>query len=260
MKTGILLASFGAGNLQSSATLKKVQAEVEEKFGLPVRWAYTSETMRQRLASHAHTKSDSVSKALLRMRFDRYERVIVQSLHLIPGLEYADLRAEAALAVEECGLEVRVGRPLLAEPGDVEKAALALLDHLPADRGPDDAVVCMGHGSLHESETLYLDWAERVKRADTGVFVACMKGSLTLDHILPELLDRAPSRIWLLPLLSVVGRHTLDDMAGNRPESWKNRLERAGFDCRADLKGLADGPGFVALWLERLRQTLSVCS
>lgn len=86
-KRGVLLVAYGAGNPQSAAALRRVQTPVQKRFDLPARWAYTSETLRERIAA-ARMKSDSVLKALRRMAFERYEEIAVQSLHLIPGMEY----------------------------------------------------------------------------------------------------------------------------------------------------------------------------
>lgn len=258
MKRGILLVAFGSGNPQSAATLRRVQNRTEERFSLPVRWAFTSDTMRERLAL-ARTKSDSVLKALRRMRFERYTHVAVQSLHLIPGLEYSAVLGDVRQADAEGALCVEVGAPLLRTEADAGEAAKALLRHLPEGRLRGEAVVCMAHGSRHDAEYLYECWSDAVSALDPDVHVACMKGRLTLDTLLPALAaEKAPeTRLWLLPLLSVVGKHTLQDMAGTRPQSWKSRLEAAGFTCTADLRGLADGPDFTALWLNRLEAALA---
>ena len=61
MKRGILLVAFGAGNARSADTLRRMQALTAERFRLPARWAFTSDTLRERLAL-ARTKSDSVSR------------------------------------------------------------------------------------------------------------------------------------------------------------------------------------------------------
>lgn len=256
-KTGVLLVAFGPGSPRGSAALRRVQAEAERRFGLPVRWAFTSDVMRERLA-RARTKSDSVLKALRRMRFERYTHVAVQSLHVIPGVEYGEVAADVRQAEEEGGLRASLGLPLLVTEKDAATAARLLLEHMPRERGPGEAVVCMAHGSPHEADELYAAWGRFVSERDPDVHVACMKGSVVLDHILPRLGKARPSRVWLLPLLSVVGRHTLRDMAGEEGgESWKKRLEAAGFLCRADLRGLADGPGFVSVWMDRLEAALA---
>ena len=256
MKRGILLVAFGAGNAYSSATLRHVQALAAERFHLPTRWAFTSDTMRERLAV-ARTKSDSVLKALRRMRYERYTHVAVQSLHIIPGHEYSGVLDDVRLAAAEGALRLTVGEPLLRDETDTDEVARALLRHLPPSRLPGESVVCMAHGTEHETDRLYQCWGDAVTRLDPAVHVACMKGQRTLDSLLPDLKGRPGGRLWLLPLLSVVGRHTLEDMAGDSPQSWKCRLEQAGFACVTDLRGLADGRSFAELWLQRLDRAVA---
>lgn len=285
MKSGILLVAYGSGNLRGAATLRAVQAAAESRFGLPVRWAFTSETMRLRLA-RSRTKSDSVLKALNRMRFERYTHVAVQTLHVIPGMEYEGVAADCRIAGEG-SLSVSLGAPLLSESGQSESAlsaaASALLRHISPLRAAGEPVVCMAHGSRHECDVLYSRMAEKVRSLDPFIHVACMVGRGIprrpprkpphspaaprqaethpdgLDLLLPLLTadSLSPRRVWLLPLLSLVGRHTLEDMAGPSPDSWKSRLEHAGFECRAELRGLADDPVFVKLWLDRLEAALA---
>ena len=256
MKRGILLVAFGAGNARSADTLRRMQALTAERFRLPARWAFTSDTLRERLAL-ARTKSDSVLKALRRMRYERYTHVAVQSLHLIPGQEYSAVLDDVRLAEAEGALRLTVGEPLLRDEADADEAARTLLSHLPPARLSGEPVVCMAHGTRRDAKRLYECWGEAVARLDPNVYVACMKGRVTLDSLLPLLKARAGERVWLLPLLSVVGKHTLQDMAGDGPQSWKHRLEQAGFVCSADLRGLADGPFFAELWMRRLDKAVS---
>ena len=274
MKCGILLVAYGSGNMRGTSALRAVQASAEARFRLPVRWAYTSEPMRLRLAK-SRTKSDSVLKALSRMRFERYTHVAVQPLHLIPGDEFTTVVEDCTIAQEESGGSFRVslGLPMLAD-GDnsVEDAADTLLRHISPLRSPEEPVIYMAHGSRHESELLYRRLATSVNKRDPLVHVACMIGPDTprgvslndpeypdgLTLLLPTLLAEIPParRVWLLPLLSLVGRHTLEDMAGASPESWKSRIEAAGWCCQPELRGLADDPAFIDLWLDRLERAL----
>jgi len=274
MKCGILLVAYGSGNMRGTSALRAVQAAAEERFRLPVRWAYTSEPMRLRLA-RSRTKSDSVLKALSRMRFERYTHVAVQPLHIIPGDEFTTVAEDCTIAQEESGGSFRVslGLPMLAD-GDssIDNAAATLLRHISPLRSSEEPVIYMAHGSRHESELLYRRLAASVTRHDPLVHVACMIGPDTprgvslndpeypdgLTLLLPTLLAEIPParRVWLLPLLSLVGRHTLEDMAGASPESWKSRIEAAGWCCQPELRGLADDRAFIDLWLDRLERAL----
>lgn len=257
-KKGILLAAFGSGNRQGESTLRLFDERVRERFpGVPVRWAFTSVIMRRRLAA-ARKKTDSVLKALQKMWFEKYTHVAVQSLHIIPGAEYGDLVADVEAMRRDDGFTAAtVGAPLLAGSGDMERSAAALLAHLPAGRKPDEAVVFMGHGTRHPAESSYEALAALVRRVDPHVHIGTMGGSRTLDHILPELQQGGVKGVWLMPLLSVVGRHATEDMAGTDPESWKSRLEAAGLRCIPVLRGTAEYEGFVDIWLDHLTAAVS---
>ncbi len=257
MKKGILLAAFGSGTPQGQSTLRLFDERVRALFpGVPVRWAFTSVVMRNRLAA-ARQKTDSVQKALRKMWFEKYTHVAVQSLHSIPGAEYADLLAdvEDMRAVEdrpEGFAQATVGAPLLDADGDIRRAAAALLTHLPPERAPGDACVFMGHGTWHEGESRYGALSAQVREHDPLVHIGTMDGACTIDDILPRLSEVGVRRVWLLPLLSVVGRHAMRDMAGDTPDSWRSRIVGAGMGCMPVLRGTAEYGGFVDIWLDHL--------
>lgn len=250
MKYGILLAAFGAGSPQGESALMLFDARVRARYpGIPVRWAFTSPLLRTRLAA-VRKKTDSVGKALRKMWFEKYTHVAVQPLQIIPGEEYADVLAEVEAMAGKDGFCVAAGLPLLTSEADIQAAAEAVLRHLPPERTPDEAVVLMGHGARHAAVERYTDLALAVRALDANVHVGAMHGAVTLDEILPLL---EPGRkVWLMPLLSIVGRHALDDMAGATAHSWRGRVEACGCPCVPVLKGTAEYAGFIDIWLEHL--------
>jgi len=204
-------------------------------------------------------KTDSVRKALEKMGFEKYTHVAVQSLHIIPGAEYEDLLADGEqMRMQKRLQNVVVGSPLLHTDEDVQRAAEAMLRHLPALRQAGDAVVFMGHGTWHSGDSRYEDLSRAVRSRDEGVFIGTMDGSHTIEDILPALKAGAFRRVWLLPLLSVVGRHARKDMAGEGPDSWKSHIEAAGFECLPVLVGVAEYPGFVDIWIRHLGEALQM--
>lgn len=248
------MAAYGSGNLQGETALRLLDAEVRRRFpGIPVRWAVTSCLLRERLAV-VHKKTDSVRKALRKMHFEKYTHIALQPLQFIPGNEYADVQADALAAEQEDGCVVRVGRPLLSTPQDVERGAEAVLRHLPEARRPDEDVVLMGHGARHPAVQRYRDLAQAVYRHDARVHVGAMNGALSLEEILSRLTPGG--QVWLMPLLSLVGGHVLRDMVGTAEHSWRSRLEAAGMRCLPVLKGAAEYAAFVSLWLDHLEEVL----
>lgn len=260
MKKGILLAAFGSGSLQGESTLKRFDDQVRRAFpGVSVRWAFTSMLMRERLAS-ARKKSDSVHKALRKMAFEKFTHVAVQPLHVIPGREYGDILA-AADDLRRGGVfaSLVVGAPLLTQaPETVERAARALLRELPAERGADEPVLFMGHGTRHAAESRYGALTEAVRRLDPLVFMGTLNGAFRLEHIIALL--RASGhplrRVWLLPLLAVVGRHTLEDMAGAAETSWRSRILAEGIACTPVLRGMMEYQGFMDIWADHLGKAM----
>ena len=62
---------------------------------------------------------------------------------------------------------------------------------------------------------------------------------------------------WLLPLLSIIGKHAEHDMAGAHPESWRGRIEAAGIECRPVLKGTVEYEGFTKIWAAHLEKAIA---
>ena len=257
-KTGILLVAFGSSTPTGQQTLALFDRRVRQAFpDVPVRWAFTSDRMRGRLAA-ARKKTDSVKKALCRMGFERYTHVAVQSLHLIPGREYEALLEAMSEARKEGGpLHTVVGLPLLSTRQDVERAADALIAHLPRERSPEDSVLCMAHGTKHDAGSGYDALAVAVAARDRRVFIGALEGVRDIDHLLPELSRNGVERVWLLPLLAVVGKHAETDMAGEQPQSWRSRLESEKIRCIPVLQGTAEYTGFVDIWIDHLAEAMA---
>jgi sirohydrochlorin cobaltochelatase len=83
-----------------------------------------------------------------------------------------------------------------------------------------------------------------------------MSDALALPQILEELHARRIRHVWLLPLLSIIGRHALRDLAGQEEQSWKSRFEAADIACTPVLKGSAEYPGLIRIWLDHLERAL----
>lgn len=252
-RSAILLAAFGSSEPQAHRILARFETKVREAFpDRTVRWAFTSGRIRERLAGEGK-KTDSVNKALARVGFERFETVAVQSLHVIPGKEFEDLKS-AVRDAEENGpiAKTTLGAPLLAGPEDVEAAAAAILRNLPPERSPHEAVLLMGHGTWHRGDAVYDSLAATLARQDPLVKLGTLEGIDSLDYLLDELRSKAVATVWLVPLLAVVGAHVQRDMAGDGPDSWKSRIEAAGFICTPVMRGAVENEDLADIWIRHL--------
>ncbi|MDL2313928.1 sirohydrochlorin cobaltochelatase [Desulfovibrio sp. OttesenSCG-928-C14] len=254
-KKAILLAAYGATGIQNHQNLQAFERKVREVFPEDsIRWAFTSVLMRSRLAA-ARKKTDSVQKALCRLGFEKYSQVTVQSLHIVPGREYQDMLEEISQAAS-CGApaNISVGLPLLSEAGDVDKAASAVLASLPEARRRDEAVVWAGHGGWHTGNSAYAELAAQVRARDDKIVMGNLSGENSVEQVLERLEQCGAKTVWLLPLLSVIGKHAAQDLAGEGKDSWKSILESRGYDCRPVLRGVIEYEGFMDIWLEHLKR------
>lgn len=252
MKKAILLAAYGASNPMGRSALTGFETLCRARFhGLPVRWAFTSPLLRERLVCQRQ-KSDSVKKALLRLYFEKFTKVAIQPLQAIPGREYEDIREVADEISAATGIEYTLGRPLLCSESTRVREALAA--YIPSGRLPEEDVILVGHGAKHAAEKLYGDLAQGFADRGENIFIGTMSGSLGLSRILPRLRSQ---RVWLLPLLSVVGKHALADICGDAPEAWKTRLAAAGHDCMPVLTGMAESRQIAEIWLDSLECALA---
>jgi sirohydrochlorin cobaltochelatase len=89
---------------------------------------------------------------------------------------------------------------------------------------------------------------------DPRVFVGTVEGAPEIKAIQVMLEQAKIRRVYLMPFMSVAGDHARNDMAGPEDDSWKSVLSRAGFQCKAVLKGTAEYDNFVAIWVDHLKE------
>ena len=91
-KVGILLVAIGSSEDSAQVSVENIDKKVKSAYpGIPVRWAYTSVIIRDKLAKQGK-QLDSPEVAFARMMDEKFTHVAVQTLHTIGGSEYHDLR------------------------------------------------------------------------------------------------------------------------------------------------------------------------
>lgn len=239
---GILIASFGTTAAETlERTIGAVERAAAERWpGMPVYRAFTSPTVRRKLGEQGLPVED-VPAALGRMAAEGIDEAEVKNTFVMAGLEYHRL-LEDCRGVAGSFRSLTVSPPLLDSPGDIAAVARLLLERH-RDLPEDTALVLMGHGTGHRGDFAYgaLDCAFRdLGRQD--VFVATIEGGNGIGGLLRRLAACNLRRVVLRPLLMTVGDHVKNDMQGEQPGSWKNRLAAEGFRVSCLPEGLAELP------------------
>ena len=257
-KVGILLVAFGSSKASAQVSFENIDRKTKAAFpAVPVRWAYTSSIIRQKLAQQGQ-HLDSPEVALAKMMEDGFTHVAVQSLHTIGGAEYHDLRRTVS-AFRLMGEFKRIilGYPLLSTQEDMRQAVKSILANIPRERKKNEAVILMGHGTHHPSNAFYAALMFQLQLEDPNIFVGTVEGYPEIGLIKKLLLEKKIKKAYLMPFMSVAGDHAQNDMAGDEDDSWKSILTKAGITCIPILKGTAEYDNFVDIWVSHIRGPMS---
>ncbi|OEU70665.1 MAG: sirohydrochlorin cobaltochelatase [Desulfovibrio sp. S3730MH75] len=255
VKKGILLIAFGSSMDEAQVSFDNLDAAVKKTFpDVPVRWSFSSAIIRKVLAEKGRNV-DSPATALSKMMDDGFTHVAVQSLHTIPGEEYFGIleTAKKFEGMPKGMSKVTVGTPLLYSDADMIRATKAVVANIPKDRKAKDAVVLMGHGTHHGANIYYPGSQYYFSNIDPKIFVGTVEGSPTLDDVKNSLAKSKAKKVYLMPYMSVAGDHARNDMAGAEDDSWMSELTKAGYKCVPVLKGTAEFPQVVDIWVDHLK-------
>lgn len=252
-RQGILLVAFGTSVHKAQTAYADIEKLAREAFpDIPVRWAYTSTMIRDKLATDA-ARPDSPALALARMANEGFTDIAVQPLHVIPGYEYHELMrtVRALQGLKDGPRRVSLGLPLLSTEEDLAEAAETLLAAYPA--GKSEAVVFIGHGTEHPASVAYPALQAIMAERSPRHFVGTVEGRTGPDDIAARLAALKVRAVKLVPLMSVAGDHAHNDIGGAEPESWASILTGKGIAVTPVYMGLASTTSVARLWIDHLR-------
>jgi sirohydrochlorin cobaltochelatase len=288
-KQAIVLAAFGTTVPSALPGILRIRDRIQREYPqTPVKIAFTSDIIRRiwqkRRGDAVFIKENPAVPAdvytvqgplatIANLQDAGYRTIIVQPGHISAGEEYLDL---AALIDGLAGIRaikarfdpfdvLALGRPAMGTAGEEHPYAddLALIARaLAGDAAQAEAnggvLLYMAHGNTFmPSGSAYLEFAAIMNRMYPRVktCIAMVEGYPSLDDTLPLLTAAGSKKLLLKPFMTVAGDHTLNDMAGAEPDSWKSILEARGFQVATVSQGLGEIDGFADIYLHHLKQT-----
>ncbi|SMO80868.1 sirohydrochlorin cobaltochelatase [Saccharicrinis carchari] len=258
-KRGILLVAFGTSHSEAAIVFEHIENRVKIEFpDAEVHWAYTSKIIRKILSARGR-HINSPSQALAKMGDEGFTHVAVQSLHIVPGEEYDNLKltVQAFKKIPKALAAVELGTPLLFLHTDIQKMAAIVHQTFGKYTDNSSVLILMGHGTSHASNVFYPGFQYYLSKKSDSYFMATIDGYPELRHIVPDLKKKGIKKVTLAPFLSVAGDHAKNDMAGKGEHSWKSILLKEGFVVDIIQKGLAEYQEVVNIWLEHLKVAYS---
>ena len=256
-KPAIVLAAFGT-TTAAFDTYNHVEQQVKARFpGYEIRWAFTSHKVRHKVAQEKGRQLNDLPTTLRDLKAAGFNRVAIQSLHLVPGEEWDKKIVQESGKIP--GLKVALGKPLLSSKQDQEQVLNALARTFPKDL-TTTAVVLVAHGSPSpEGAAAYLAFNRRLRSRypSQNVFFGTVEGKPAKEETLEAVKQSKATAVVLMPFLFVAGEHVANDILGDSPESWKSGLlKQKAYRIEGITKGLGYQEGIIAIYLDHLDQAL----
>lgn len=257
MRQAIVLVSFGAMSDDSrKLCLDALEADFRAEFPEAVIvQAFTSTFIRTALEKRG-LHIASLEEALERLAEEDVTHVLVQPTYMTPGEEYEKKVLAVVPAYTSRYEALTVGEPAFFKDEDYMKNLIALCRSIFVPREAE--LVLLGHGSPHRHNPVYERLQAEIDAQQLPIHVGVLESTDTPDFsmVLERLTKKQVREVLLAPLLLTSGMHVARDMAGEGEDSWKTRLERAGFSVTTILEGLGESPFFCQIYIDKAREAL----
>lgn len=262
-KRAIVVVSFGTSHQDTrKVTLDAIENKVRETYtDYDVYRAYTSDFIARIIQKKENVKVESPDEIFARLVKEGYDEVLVQPLHVIPGLEYSDLVKSFEKYRNEF-VRAEIGTPLLytinteTNRNDYKTLIEVLKEQVTQEK---KSVVFMGHGTSHPANASYA-LLERVFN-DLGVanvYIGTVEGYPGITEVKNELKKDKVKNVVLMPLMIVAGDHAKNDMAGDEDDSWKKILQSEGYNVETYLHGLGENEGVQKIYINKVADLIKI--
>ena len=250
MRQALLCVSFGTAVESARESIAAVENALQQAApGLVFMRAFTSPTVRKLLADGGETVL-SPTQALYQLKSWGFQKIIVQPTHVLKGREYDGLAAELIPWLDKFQV-LELGSPLLSDTDDLRQLARVLDRACP--RQEKEALVLFGHGSRCFSNAAYpaLQTAFRLMGRE-DVLVGTVENWPGYEEIAGQLEHMEVERVHLFPLMLTAGRAAR--LVTEPEDSWKSRLEAAGYTVTCTNRGLGLLDGVQAMYCKHFSE------
>ncbi len=271
-KPAIVIAAFGTST-RAQVTFDAFEKQLRKEVpGYEIRWAFTSEIIRERVNKRwakqgIQKRLKSLQQTLGDLEAEGYTKVVVQPLHIFPGEEYEEVMN---IVEHYPGLRIETGEALLQRWESLfEVVEVISQDFLPPEEGCN---VLTAHGtptSNFGSNITYLGLERHLSKKYPNAFLGAVDGIITREDALSAAKACPKKRVRFIPFMYVAGDHIMNDIMGDEedPEnpSWNTELKRAGiqtdvttvtYEGDTYYKGLGFYPEVNEIFIKEIKRAL----
>lgn len=253
MKQAIILAGFGTMSIKAKKnTTDIIEEQFKRKFlEFNIFQVFLSNIIIEKIKKENNIQIHNLSQLLEILYKENYDKVFIQPLNIIKGIEYEKILEEVELYKEKFQT-IKIGKPLLNDKEDFE-IIKNFLEYRTKNYKIDEGLVLMGHGNKINDDS-YMKLDNILK--DKAIFIYAMEGYPDFNILLERLNKFNVNKIILSPFLLFSGKHVRDEMASKEKSSLKSKLEDKGFNVDICLKGLGEYTEIQNLYLEKAKKLI----
>lgn len=260
MKKAILVVSFGTSYLDAlENSINRIENAIANEFNdYEVKRAFTAHMIIRKLKSKHNIEVDMPNEALDKLLEEGIKEVIVQPLHIMAGEEFNYIKNVVERYTDKFD-SINLGRPIFYYQGvsGLPEDYTLFIESIKDLINKDENIVLFGHGTASPSNSAY--GCLQTVLEDEGydnVFVGTVEGYPSFKSLLNRLNKRNIKKVKIVPLMVVAGDHVKNDMASDRPDSWKSMFKEAGIEVELYLKGLGELGSFNELYIQHIRDVI----
>lgn len=252
-KNALFMVHFGTTHDDTrELTIDRMNEKFSENFkDYDLFEAYTSRIVLKKLRDRNVLKNHPL-KVLEMLEKQGYENIIVQSSHIIPGIEYENLLEELS-AYKNKFKSIKIGKPLLYNVIDYKKVVEAIQEeYVPKNKKEALVLVCHGTDSPVGAAYALIEYVFD-EYGYENVYVVSTKEYPLMETLIKKLKKDGIEEVVMAPFMFVAGEHAKNDMAGD----FKEELEENGFKVnKVFLKGLGEFEEIQNIYLEHLKKAI----
>lgn len=260
MKKAILFAAHGSNNRAASSALGNILKMAQQKYpDLIIQSAFTSTHVLKKMKELGQ-KLPTVKQNLEQLAEKGVTHVVVQSLHVIPGSEFNNIKRLIG-RVERGDIPLEkavVGNPLLSGDREIDEVSDIILN-LIEERDPEnEALILVAHGSKYSDSgnALYDKFKQVLEAKDKSAYLGKLNAEDGIVTIAEKIRESGIKKAYMLPLLFGAGNHVKKDMAGEDNESWKNIVASRGIEVETIPQGIGEFDVFAERWMDNLAKAI----
>lgn len=222
--------------------------------------AYTSAIVRRQLAKE-NIFIDDPATALQKLHDEGFRHILLQPTHLLHGEEFEQKILSLKEKFADAFDSFKISTPLIASDDDYAPAAAAIAAQFPPV-APSEGIILMGHGTPRRNNQAFGRTYVRLQETFDAMGLPVIVGTVEDEDspnfaaVLQQLQQRRYSCVHMYPLMVVSGDHANNDMYGDEPDSWKNRIERIGITTHGHLYGLGRNKAIQSLYIRHALKAL----